>query len=237
MTNLLITEITRMGPAFCVIGLEHENQAIYSIRPLPPVGKGWKHFPYRRGDILEFSLIKLPCERPHFEDRASTRGIRKLRGIPQEEVVKYLRRAESADSLKDLFGCDLHENRSGRGVFVPQGKGMRSICGCSTQNLRLDRIGKELRAALTLPSGESVRDIPVVDRDWNEFVEAALAPSRGANLLQRLERFFASQFDRRVLGCAHHFVRLGLSRPHPDRCWLMLDTLFPLPQTSWLEEF
>ncbi len=237
MTKLLITDITRMGAAFCVIGLEHEGSAIRSLRPLPPKGWGWPNFPYRRGDILEFNLMNLPCEKPHLEDRISTRGMRKVRQVSDPEVVKYLRRAECADCLKDLFGCGVHENRSGRGVFVPQGAGNRSICGCISQNLRMERVGKELRAAVTLPAGESLRDIPVVDRDWNIFVEAALIPSRGANLLQRLQRFLDSQFDQKVLSCAHHFVRLGVTRPRPNRCWIMLDTLFPLPEDAWLEEF
>lgn len=237
MTKLLITDITRMGPAFCVIGLAHEDKTIHSIRPVPPQRRGWKQFRYRRGDILEFNLFSMPCERPHVEDRVSTRGVRKVREIPHGEVVKYLRRAECADCLKDLFGCEVRENRTGRGVFVLQGRGSRSICGCATENLRLERVGKELRAAVTLSSGESLRDIPVVDRDWNEFVEAALAPARGKNLEQRLQRFLASHLDQKILASPDHFIRLGVTRPLPDRCWLMLDTLFPLPQTAWLEEF
>lgn len=237
MTKLLITEITRMGPAYCVIGLEHQDGVFRSIRPLPPAGRGWEQFPCQRGDILETNLFKLPCDAPHFEDRASSGGMHKVREIGEEQVVTYLQKAECADSLQDLFGCDVHENRSGRGIFVAPGTGIRSVCGCSTQNLRFDFVGKELRVALTLPTGESLRDIPVVDRDWNHFVETALCPTRGANLLQRLERFLALQLDQRVLACAHHFVRLGLSRPYSDRCWIMLDTLFPLPQSAWLEDF
>jgi hypothetical protein len=33
MTKLLITEITRMGPAFCVIGLQHEQQSFNQSGP------------------------------------------------------------------------------------------------------------------------------------------------------------------------------------------------------------
>jgi len=35
MTKLLITEINAQGPAFCVIGLQRENEKIHSIRPVP----------------------------------------------------------------------------------------------------------------------------------------------------------------------------------------------------------
>jgi len=39
------------------------------------------------------------------------------------------------------------------------------------------------------------------------------------------------------MSCPHHFIRLGLTRPFHDLCWLMLDTLFPLPRREWLQEF
>ena len=60
MTKLLITEITRMGPAFCVIGLQREKEKIQSIRPVPAFTNGWKHFPHHRGDILECALAPFP---------------------------------------------------------------------------------------------------------------------------------------------------------------------------------
>jgi hypothetical protein len=67
MTRLLITEITRMGPAFCVIGLQHEQQKFHSIRPVSSSTHGWKHFPYQRGEILECSLVPFSGTAPHVE--------------------------------------------------------------------------------------------------------------------------------------------------------------------------
>ncbi len=220
MTKLLITEITYMGPAFCVIGLVREGPTIYSLRPVPPRGNRWVSFPFHRGDILECRLTKLPCSRPHTEDHVSTRGWKKVGDVPQPEVVKYLRRAEVGDSLGDLFSCVV-----------------KSICGCATVNLVLENVGAELRATLALQSGETLRDLPVVDRDWNDFVEAATDVRRGANRYQRLAKFLGGQFQKKVVDCPYHFVRLGLTRPFKRRCWLMLDTLFPLPQMAWLQEF
>jgi hypothetical protein len=191
MTKLLITEITRMGPAFCVIGLQRENEKIHSIRPVPSSANGWMHF----------------------------------------------RRAELARSLPELFGCEIQENKKGSGLYAMPSEAQRSICGCETQNLRLEICANELRASLVLPSAEVLRDLPVVDHDWRNFVDAALAPDRGANRLPRLERFLNSNFHYKIMSCPHHFIRLGLTRPFNGLCWLMLDTLFPLPQKEWLEEF
>lgn len=237
MTKLLITEITRMGPAFCVIGLQHEKEKIQSIRPIPSSAHGWSHFPHHRGEILEFALTPFPGARPHVEDRVSTRGIQKSSAVPEGEVVTYLRRAEFSQSLPDLFGCAVHENRKGSGLYVIPSEAQRSICGCETQNLRLELCANELRATLVLLSGEVLRDLPVVDHDWRNFVDAALAPDRGANRLPRLERFLNSSFHYKIMSCPHHFIRLGLTRPYNGLCWLMLDTLFPLPQKEWLGEF
>ena len=237
MTKLLITEITRMGPAFCVIGLQREKESIQSVRPVPSFANGWRYFPYQRGEILECSLVPFPASKPHVEDRVSTQGFRKSAVMSEVEIVTWLRKAEFSASLSGLFGCAVHENRNGSGLYVMPGEAQRSICGCDTQNLRLELCANELRATLVLSSGEVLRDLPVVDHNWRGFVEQALNPDRGANRLNRLERFLNSQFHYKILSCPHHFIRLGLSRPYHDVCWLMLDTLFPLPQPEWLVEF
>jgi hypothetical protein len=237
MSKLLITEITRMGPAFCIIGLQHENEKIQSIRPVPSFSNGWPHFPHHRGDILECALTPFPGNKPHVEDRVSTRGFKKISAVPEAETVVYLRKSELAQSLPDLFGCPIHENKKGSGLYANPREAQRSICGCETKNLRLELCANELRATLALPSGELLRDLAVVDRDWRDFVDAALAEGRGANRTARLERFLNSHFHYKIMSCPHHFIRLGLTRPFHDLCWLMLDTLFPLPRREWLEEF
>jgi hypothetical protein len=237
MTKLLITEITRMGPAFCVIGLQRDNQKIQSIRPVTSSANGWTYFPYDRGDILQFSLVPLSGASPHVEDRLSTQGFQKSSTVAEQDVVTYLRRAECSDSLSNLFECRIHENRQGSGSYALPAEARRSICGCNTQNLRLELCGNELRATLVLSSGELLRDLPVVDRDWLDFTDAALAARQGANRTARLGRFLNSQFHYKIMSCPHHFVRIGLTRPYRDVCWLMLDTLFPLPKADWLEEF
>jgi hypothetical protein len=165
------------------------------------------------------------------------RAFQKSAALREAEIVPYLRRAEVARSLPDLFGCKIHENKKGSGLYAMPAEAQRSICGCETQNLRLEICANELRASLVLPSGEVLRDLPAVDHDWRNFVDAALAPERGANRLARLERFLNSNFHYKIMSCPHHFIRLGLTRPYNGLCWLMLDTLFPLPPKEWLEEF
>ena len=238
MTKLLITEITRMGPAFCVIGLQRDGQKIQSVRPVRASAHGWLHFPHQRGDVLECSLSPFCGDPPHVEDRVSTQSFRKATAaVSEQEVVGYLGHAECAGSLRDLFKCRVQENKRGDGAYALPKEARRSICGCKTQNLRLEVCGSELRATLVLPSGEVLRDLPVVDRDWLDFVDNTLAGDRGANRAARLERFLNSQFQYKIMSCPHHFARIGLTRPYRDVCWLMLDTLFPLPKTDWLEEF
>ncbi len=93
----------------------------------------------------------------------------------------YLDKAETSQSLPDLFDCRIHENKGGSGLFAKPEEAKRSICGARTQNLRLELCGNELRATAALPSGELLNDLPVVARDWRDFIDAALAPDRGAN--------------------------------------------------------
>src|SRR5689334_22172328 len=181
MTNLLITEITRMGPAFCVIGLRRNKEKVQSIRPVPTAVNGWLHFPYQRGEVLECSLASICGAPPHVEDRALTRDFRRSATVGESDTVAYLRKAECADSLRSLFDCAVYENKRGSGAFALPAEARRSICGCKTQNLRLELCGNELRGTLVLSSGEVLRDLPVVDRDWLDFADAALGAGRGAN--------------------------------------------------------
>ena len=229
-TRLLITEITRMKSGFCVIGLRSDGDRIQSLRPVPP--GGWRQFPHRRGDVIEFSLLASPGRPPHVEDRRSTRYFRRTASVSESDLVADLRKAECSDSLRDLFECRIYENKRA----LP-GEARRSICGCQTENLRLGLCGNRLRATLVLSSGELLRDLPLVDRDWLNFMDAALAEGRGANCAARFERFLNSKFHYKIMSCPHHFVRIGLTRPYRGVCWLMLDTLFPLPKAEWLEEF
>ena len=224
-----------MKSGFCVIGLQRNGDSIQSLRPIRP--GGWKQFHHQRGDVIEFSLLAAPGEPPHVEDRRSTRDLRRRGAVDEPDVVNYLRKAESADCLRNLFECRIYENKRGSGAHALPREARRSICGCQTENLRLELCGNVLRATLVLSSGELLRDLPVVDRDWLDFLDAALAENRGANRAARLERFLNSQFHSKIMNCPHHFVRIGLTRTFLDVCWLMLDTLFPLAKMDWLEEF
>src|SRR5271154_5480986 len=138
MTKLLITEITRMGPAFCVIGLQREKDKIRSVRPVTATANSWLHFPFQRGDVLQCDLAPFSGAKPHVEDRVSTRGFQKESAVPEQEVVTYLRKAEIAGTLPELFGCVLHENKTGSGLFAMPHEANRSVCGRQTRTLRLE---------------------------------------------------------------------------------------------------
>src|SRR5260370_35200539 len=161
MTKLLITEITRMGPAFCVIGPQRDKDKIQSIRPVPVSANSWAHFPFHRGDILECALAPFSGAKPHVEDRVSTRGFEKSSTVPEAETVTYLHKAEMAGSLPDLFDCPIHEDKKGSGLFAMPHEAKRSICGCETQNLRLERCPNELHATLPHPSRDASRPPPL----------------------------------------------------------------------------
>ncbi len=235
MTKLLISDITRMRRGFCVIGLEHKGYVLRSIRPLPPTGNAWRRFPYKRGDVLQFLLSALPTAVPHVEDSASTGIMGKTSQLPEGDLVGYLRRAEVAENARGLFACHVHENVRGSGIFVEPNLASRSICGCEVQNIRFQLFPEAIRATLLLPSGETLRDLPVVDRDWVGFIRRVSRKIAGANRLQRANRFLNGRMMERLFTDTNQFARIGLTRLHNNRHWLMLDSLFPSPQITWLD--
>ena len=236
MTELILSEITRMDPGYCVIGIQSDTQGFRSVRPGPPYGHAWADsFPFKRGDRLQFDLSIVPVTRPHVEDYQSFGAPKKLGEVTETDLLGCLRKAEMGTSLRELFGCQVRIKR--RGAFVIGKLAHRSICGVEPQNVRLKWEASALRAAVAMPSGETLPDLPVVDRSWLAFAEAVMAEIKGANSAQRLTRYFAQRLQHDALDGKSHFLRIGLARPRPNACWLMVDTLFPFPRKSWLHEF
>jgi hypothetical protein len=237
--ELLISEITRMADGFCVIGLMPTQDGFSSLRPMPRGGFAWRPFPYRRADRVAFELALIPLAAPHLEDRLCSNH-RKLGSTSEDQMLDCLKKAEIGESRTSLFGCAVHSTQSGA-AYVEPGEGERSICGCRIENISFDFTyypQKNLRAALLLTSGDRLSSLPIVDHDWLCFADQLWSQKGGGtNARQRSQRFFNRQIREHILSSEAPFVRVGLTRPFRDRCWLMLDSIFPLPKNQWLEEF
>ncbi len=225
-----------MGPGFCVIGLERQGQSFCSVRPLPPWGNAWLVFPYQRGDILQFLFSSIPTVSPHVEDHPSSGVLGKAGQVSEADLVGYLHKAETSENLRGLFKCVINENTKGSGVYVEPDTALRSICGCKVLNVRFQLFPEAVRVTLLLPSGEILRDLSVVDRDWNEYIARVLQKITGANRLDRANRFLNLVMAEYLLNDANPFARIGLTRLHNEKHWLMLDSLFPLPRIAWFDQ-
>ncbi len=237
LTELILSDITRMGHGFCVIGIARHEGDYRSIRPLPPFADSWPAtIPFRRGDGIHFDLNSIPVVSPHIEDRRSQNNGSLLRLVSEDELVACLRQAETSISLEGLFGCDVNENQRGSGVFLSAGEGRRSICGCEINNVRFEVFPEEVRAMVLPSSGLVLRDFPLVDRDWRNFIDQIFQNTSGANRLQRVQRFLNNRITEILMNSPNPFARIGVTRIHNNRHWLMLDSLFPLPQEAWLDD-
>lgn len=244
MPELILSDITVMGPGYCVIGLERlASGAFRSIRPMPPWGFAWRDpFSWRRGDCVGFDGRAVPSTRPHVEDVRSS-GLNGLgRSLGEDELVMCLRKAEVSPDIEHLFGCPVQAStEGGRALWVSPSDAVRSVCGCEYANLRFHLFpqpdGFNLRAELTLSSNERVPSIPIVDREWRRFAGQLRQRIRRSDVLPFAERFLNGRIRNALLLSADRFARIGLPRPREaQRCWLMLDSLFPQPAESWLEQ-
>jgi hypothetical protein len=241
MTELLISEITLMGEGFCVIGLERNKGCFRSLRPIPRNSYAWNRFPYGRADKVAFDLSAMLALPPHIEDRQA-RNDAKRGSVAEAELVKCLMQAEMATSIKELFLCDVHSSpRGGAAVYVDPKDGKRSICGCDVESVSfsLRFFPPRIRAALALKSGESLQSLPVVDVELLRFAtDLASRVKDEASLRPQLQSFFDSFVRDEIMSSPIRFARIGLARSGRDGfCWLMLDSLFPLPKKAWLQEF
>jgi len=243
MPELVLSDITVMGQGYCVIGLEKAAAEAYrSVRPMPPRAFAWREpFPFRRGDSVRFDPVPTTVSRPHVEDQQSRGLIHTRHSLSEQELVECLRRAEVSRNLSDLFGCPLQaSDRGGRAFWVNPAEAKRSVCGCEYDNVRFrvfaDPEGLSLRAEISLCSGERISSVPVVDREWRRFVARLVGRIQRVDPLPLLGRFLNRSIALKLLAAPSRFARIGLPRPKADQqCWLMLDSLFPQPNESWLD--
>jgi hypothetical protein len=96
----------------------------------------------------------------------------------------------------------------------------------------------KLVAMVALASGEVLHSLPVVDRAWRQFVAELVHRLPKIPPRNQLDAIFNGSIRPRVMEEPVHFVRIGLPRPKQenDKCWLMLDSLFPQPDPKWLDE-
>ena len=241
--ELVLSEITVMGPGYCVIGIEQTPPGSYrSVRPRPPRGFAWREpFRAQRGDAVLARLTPVPAAKPpHTEDHHS-QGLKKTgRALDEAQLVSALKQAEVAGGPQEMFGCAITAPKSRGNCWVPSGQGCRSICGCEVKNIRF-RIFQDpgrvsLRAQVVCPSGERLETLPVVDREWVALLHRLMEHYQDGHAAFRAERFLNGPLRRELLNSSNLFARIGLARGmEDDKCWLMLDSLFPQPKESWLD--
>lgn len=243
MPELILSDITMMGPGYCVIGVERlPSGAFHSIRPMPPWGFAWREpFTLRRGDYVKFEGRRLAPVRPHIEDAQSFGLIGTGRSLGEDDLVRCLRAAEVSENLEYLFDCPVQTStQGGRALWVTPSDAARSICGCEYTNLKFRLFpqpeGFNLRAEVVLSSNERVPSVPVVDREWRRFASQLVQRIQRPDALPFAEWFLNGRIRSALLASARGFARIGLPRPREvQQCWLMLDSLFPQPDESWLD--
>jgi hypothetical protein len=240
MAEVIISDVTIMRDGYCVIALEEVAPNLFrSVRPRPMWGFAWRPpFPHRRGDHVDCDLLPLKdAHAPHIEDLQ--RGILTPidRKTGEADLIRCLRQAEFAENLHELFGADLHTSGGGNAWVIP-GEASRSICTIRYKSIWFQLIqnpeGLRMRARMGFFSGESLRSLPVVDVEWQRFIETAFGPRIPAGEIKSATLNLNRALYPRFRGSPRAFARIGLAREAAGKCWLMLDSLFPQPQEGWL---
>jgi hypothetical protein len=243
MRELILSDITEMGSGLCVIGIERVGtNSFRSVRPIPPIGYAWPlPFQCKRGSFVRFEPAVTIAVPPHIEDQNSHGLTPGGESLDEDELVDLLQHAETSENPEGLFGCGLSSDQLGGNAWAPPESASRSICGCGYANMRfrvyMDPDQIKLVAMLALSSGEVLHSLPIVDRAWRQFLVELMKcfPKRPAR--SELDAFFNRSIRTRVMEAPTHFARIGLPRPNKniDKCWLMLDSLFPQPDVTWLD--
>jgi len=243
MRELILSDITEMGSGLCVIGLEQVGRGLFrSVRPIPPTSYAWPlPFHCKRGSFVCFEPVATTALRPHIEDQNTQGLIPGRESLGEDELIDVLQHAETSENSEGLFKCGLHSDQLGGNAWAPPDSASRSICGCRYENMRF-RVYMEpdkvrLVAMLALTSGEVLHSLPIVDWAWRQFLVELIKCFAKRPVRNELDAFFNRSIRPRVMESPPHFVRIGLPRPkqNENKCWLMLDSLFPQPHVSWLD--
>jgi hypothetical protein len=242
MSELILSDITVMGQGYCVIGLEQgADGSIKSVRPRPPYAFSWREpFQFARGDAVECRLKPPPQVRlPHKEDM-DTFGLESTpTKISQSELVHLLERAERASILEELFGCMPQRDNPKGNFWVRESEGKRSICGCRYANVYFEVYSDErwsLRARMLAEGNQRFNTLPVVDREWVRYLHRVVGLYSGADRREQVKHHINRVAYPKLMRSALKFARIGLARANQGKCWVMLDSLFPQPEESWLAQ-
>ena len=242
MSELILSDITIMGEGYCVIGLELEaDGSVRSVRPRPPTAFAWREpFQFRRGDAVECRLKPPPQVRlPHKEDM-DTFGLQSTpKKISHPELVRLLQKAERASALEEFFGCAPQRDHPKGNFWVREAEGTRSICGCRFVNAYFEVYADQrwsLRARLLAEGNQRFNTLPVVDREWVRFLNSVVKLYKGADQREQVKRHINRVTYPKFMRSPLKFARIGLARANQGKCWLMLDSLFPQPEESWLAQ-
>jgi hypothetical protein len=212
MRELILSDITVMGPGYCVIGLERVAQTscfsksaafpaqeslpaadlqkaqacatrFRSVRPMPRRVAAWpKTFPFSRGSVVRFVSAPTSSSPPHLEDQ-NTHGLAPAgEGVGEIELIDMLQRAEVSANVEGLFGCELHTDTQAGNAWVDPRFATGSICGCQFRNIRFRVFGD--------------------GGDVNFRAKLVLQSGETLNSLPVVDRDWRRFFDELVQGCS-----------------------------------
>ena len=234
LTELIITDITRMTHDFICIGAVKESGE--SIRPLIPdqrIHQDW----CCQGEtyIQPFTkvLVDLLSNRPlppHTEDWFfDPRSLEVIGILTEEEKHKLLKKIKDK-YISSIFGAELEQADGQIAYFIRQGTGQRSL-GTITVNKLINFsyrfINNNWDYRLTFTDDSNKRfSIKIVDLKFQTYVNH-----------QRICRGLTCEQIRNTLmdkikKCEDVYLRIGLARgwaQFPERCYLQITGVFPFP--------
>ncbi len=236
--TIVITDVTRMKePRVCVFGIDTATKE--GIRPTGYNDKEISEEYCVKNNIalfneMEFNLTRrLYPKPPHTEDwyfdpEIPPRFLRTLSDKEQRQLLENI----SSESIKSLFGIEIHENR-----YVNEEEGKRSLGTIRPKSISFVRYSPkedekfEYRITFQDQMGDEY-DLPVTDLMFRKHCDAlkekVLSHGRiGAQIQETFEK---------ILKDGSIFLRIGLTRPYKKegdacpKCWLQISSIHTFPR-------
>ncbi|MBF0457495.1 MAG: hypothetical protein HQK99_06330 [Nitrospirae bacterium] len=227
-THVLIADLTYMRNGVCIAGINLDN--FKNIRSVLFSGHFQMDF-IEKNNIYPCAIVtvegmpKINVIPPHTEDFQIRDNPEFRRFVSQKEWLEILRQC-SHHSLHDRLNNSIHENK-----WITPGTDVPSLSLIKLENrplissITIKRdTSTDIRASFI--SGDSafnlkLNDIQLVDFIVNRYrIRTLDSPSyAGEQVLQEVndELFPENQ---------HYYLRIGLTRPYQEKCWLQINGIY-----------
>jgi len=227
-TPLIITDVTRMnGTRVCIAGITEDGRTIRPTIPNPGIQEDWlytnKQCVIRPFSRVILDLLHHQSNPPHTEDWVINPKVKKFTHILGDHEKNDLLSKIAFPKVSDIFQAEIQNDI---GNYIREGEGVRSLGTIKAQSIPFVKCGPggfgfDYKIKFQDAAGSEYK-LTVTDLTFRYYV----------NYLHAIGEESYNSIGLKLQQLLNHretFLRIGLARPFPNRCFLQINGVYSFP--------